>query len=115
MIEAKLDRSAEMFGKQDPFAELGIKLQKFKTKTHEDGAKAPVWNETTTMDVLDLGEEMTVKVFDEDMTSNDLICEGTIKLDILCQNQPVDGWYPLEYKGKKSGQIHLKTKYTLEQ
>ena len=55
-----------MFGKQDPFAEIGIRLQKFKTKTHTDGAKAPVWNETATMDVLDLTEEMTVQVYDED-------------------------------------------------
>ena len=53
VVEAKLERSTEMWGKQDPFAELSIRLQKFKTKTHEDGAKAPVWNETTTMDVLD--------------------------------------------------------------
>ena len=95
VVEAKLERSTEMFGKQDPFAELGIRLQKFKTKTHEDGAKAPVWNETTTMDVLDPSEEMTVKVFDEDMTSNDLICEGTINLSALCISTPVDDWFPL--------------------
>ena len=60
VVEAKLERSTEMWGKQDPYAEIGIRLQKFKTKTHEDGAKAPVWNETTTMDVLDPSEVMKV-------------------------------------------------------
>ena len=115
VVEAKLDRSTEFFGKQDPFTELSIRLQKFKTKTHEDGAKAPVWNETTTMDVLDPSEEMTVQVFDEDYTSNDLICEGTISLSALCIDTPVDNWFQLQYKGKPSGKIHLRTKYTAQQ
>ena len=90
VVEAKLERSTEMWGKQDPYAELGIRLQKFKTKTHEDGAKEPVWNETTIMDVLDPSEEMTVRVLDEDLTSSDLICEGTIKLAALCLSTPVE-------------------------
>ena len=67
------------------------------------------------MDVLDPSEEMTVKVWDEDMTSNDLICEGTVNLSALCLSTPVDDWFPLEFNGKKSGQIHLKTKYTPHQ
>ena len=58
VVEAKLERSTEMWGKQDPFAELSIRLQKFRTKTHTDGAKEPVWNETTTMDVLDPAENI---------------------------------------------------------
>ena len=112
VVEAQLDRSTEMWGKQDPFAELSIRLQKFKTKTHTDGAKAPVWNETTTMDVLDPSEVMKVKVFDEDMTSSDLICEGDIDLAGLCQNNmSVDDWFPLQFNGKQSGKIHLRTKY----
>ena len=98
VVEAKLDRSTEMWGKQDPFAELSIRMQKFKTKTHTDGAKAPVWNESTTMDVLDPSEVMKVQVFDEDMTSNDLICEGQIELAGICQNNmSVDDWFPLQF------------------
>ena len=113
VIEAKLERSTEMFGKQDPFAEISIRLQKFKTKTHTDGAKAPVWKETTSLDVLDPTETMTVQVFDEDLTSNDIICEGTIDLASLCLSTPVDSWFDLQYNGKQSGSIHLKTTYTL--
>ena len=112
VVEAKLERSTEMWGKQDPFAELSIRLQKFKTKTHTDGAKAPVWNETATMDVLDPTEEMAVQVFDEDMTANDLICEGTVNLATLCLDTPVDAWFALHFDGKPSGSIHLRTKYT---
>ena len=98
VVKAKLDRSTEMWGKQDPFAELSIRMQKFKTKTHTDGAKAPVWNESTTMDVLDPSEVMKVQVFDEDMTSNDLICEGQIELAGICQNNmSVDDWFPLQF------------------
>ena len=112
VVEAKLDRSTEWLGKQDPFAELSIRMQKFKTKTHTDGAKAPVWNETTTMDVLDLGEAIKIQVFDEDLTSNDLICEGTVSLSALCVSAPIDDWFQLQFEGKNSGKIHLRTKYT---
>ena len=113
VVEAKLERSTEMWGKQDPFAEISIRLQTFKTKTHTDGAKEPVWNETVTMDVADTTEEMTVKVFDEDtLTSNDLICEGTVSLAALCLETPVDDWFALHFDGKASGSIHLRTKYT---
>ena len=113
VIEAKLERSTEMWGKQDPYAELWIRQQLFKTKTHTDGAKEPVWNETTTMDVLDPSDEMTVKVFDSDtFGKDDLICEGTINLSPLCLSTPVDDWFQLQFEGKPSGQIHLKTKYT---
>ena len=82
-----------MFGKQDPFAEISIGLQKFKTKTHTDGAKAPVWNETATLDIVDMSKQMAVKVYDEDLTSNDLICEGCLDLTTLCASEPIDEWF----------------------
>ena len=112
VVEAKLERSSEILGKQDPFAEISIRMQKFKTKTHLDGAKAPVWNEAMTMDVLDPTEAMAVQVFDEDLTSNDLICEGTVSLSKVCQDSPVDDWFDLYFGGKPSGSIHLRTKFT---
>ena len=87
-------------------------MQKFKTKTDTDGAKTPIWNETTTMDVLDPSDTMKVQIFDEDITSNDLICEGTINLSTLCVQAPVDDWFQLQFNGKDSGKIHLRTKYT---
>ena len=45
------------------------------------------------MDVLDLSKVLIVKVFDEDLTSNDLICEGTINLAALCVSEPIDEWF----------------------
>ena len=87
-------------------------MQKYKTKTHTDGAKAPVWNETTTLDVLDISESIKIQVFDEDLTSNDLICEGTVNLAGLCVSTPIDDWFQLQYDGKNSGKIHLRTTYT---
>ena len=32
----------------------------------------------------------------------------TVKISALCANGGMDDWWPIEYKGKQSGQIHLK-------
>ena len=45
------------------------------------------------MDVLDLSKVLDVKVFDEDLTSDDLICEGAINLATLCVPEPMDEWF----------------------
>ena len=108
-----------MWGKNDNFAEISIREQKFKTKTHTDGGDVAQWNaksSTTTMEVADVSEKMTVKIFDEDTTSNDLICEGTIDLKLLCLDSPVQNqWFQLQYKDKPSGKICLSATFTPNQ
>ena len=71
-----------------------------------------MWNEQIRMEVLDPSEELGIQVFDEEkLRANDLVCEGTIDLASLCVSDPVDEWFNLQYKGKNSGKIHLKTKF----
>ena len=55
---------------------------------------------------------MHVEVRDEDVTTSDLIGECTIKLSSLCINGGLDDWFEIQYKGKKSGTIHLKGIWT---
>ena len=52
---------------------------------------------------------MTIKVYDEDVTASDLVGESTIKLSSLCIGTGIDEWFPIQYKGKQSGTVHLKS------
>ena len=36
----------------------------------------------------------------------------TIKISSLCTNGGMDDWFPIQYKGKKAGQVHLKGEWT---
>ena len=46
IIEARLERDTEMFGKMDPYAVIKYRQETFRTKEHTDGGKTPTWNET---------------------------------------------------------------------
>jgi Ca2+-dependent lipid-binding protein len=44
VVEARLFRDTEAFGKMDPYCVLEFKEHKFRTKTHENGGKNPRWH-----------------------------------------------------------------------
>ena len=49
-----------------------------------------------------------MEVFDEDPGSDDKIGEATVKLSAFCVNGGIDDWFGIAYKGRSSGQVHLK-------
>jgi Ca2+-dependent lipid-binding protein len=50
-------KDVEIFGKQDPFCLLQVgNSPAQRSKTHWDGGKSPVWNQTFTFDVTDEGD-----------------------------------------------------------
>ena len=108
VIEAKLTRDTETFGKMDPYCVLETRQQQFKTVTHENAGKAPKWDQTFKVDVKYIGDDLTLTVFDEDVTGSDKVGSATIKLSALCVNGGLDDWYEIQYKGKKSGTVHIK-------
>ena len=108
IIEAKLTRDTEMFSKMDPYCKLQTRDQTFKTKVLQGAGKLPKWNETIDIDVKYVGDDLNIEVLDEDVTTSDLVGSTNIKLSGLCMNGGMDEWYDIQYKGKKSGAIHLK-------
>ena len=64
------------------------------------------------IDVKYIGDDMNISVFDEDVTTSDLVGKTVIKLSALCVNGGLDDWFPINYKGKQSGQLHLKGVWT---
>ena len=51
---------------------------------------------------------MDITIFDEDVTTSDTVGTTKIKISSLCVNGGLDDWFPIQYRGKQSGQIHLK-------
>ena len=76
--------------------------------TQEDAGKEPTWNETLDLDVKYIGDDMKIWVMDENITSDSLIGEASVKLSSLCVNGGLDDWWTITYKGKKAGSLHMK-------
>jgi len=112
IIEAKLTRDTEIFSKMDPYCKLSTRDQTFKTKVLQGAGKLPKWNETIDIDVKYIGDDLHLEVLDEDVAKSDLVGSTTIKLSSFCVNGGIDEWYDIQWKGKKSGTIHLKSIWT---
>ena len=73
VIEAKLTRDTDFFSKMDPWVQLKCRDWKARTKTKNSAGKTPVWNETFNVDVKYIGDDLNIVVYDEDLTSSDLV------------------------------------------
>jgi Ca2+-dependent lipid-binding protein len=113
LIEAKLTRDTEAFGKMDPYIVVNTRQQRIRTKTMQNAGKTPKWtNESFTIDVKYIGDDMHIEVFDEDVTDSDLVGETTLKLSTFCMGTGLDEWYGITFKGKKAGTVHLRSEWT---
>lgn len=94
ILEAKLTRDTETFGKMDPYVVINTRQQRIRTKTMQNAGKNPKWsNEFFVIDVKYIGDDMHLEVFDEDVVDSDLIGEATIKLSSFCNGQGIDDWF----------------------
>ena len=74
----------DTFKDQDPFVILEIEARQYKTKTHNNGGKKPVWGEKATFEVLHTAGELKLDIWDEDTFSNDYNAGALIPLKMLC-------------------------------
>ena len=109
VIEARLTRDTETFGKMDPYVKISSRQQQFKTNVKNGAGKTPVWNQTFNIEVKYIGDDLNLEVFDEDVGSDDKIGEASFKLSALCANNGIDEWFTIAFRGKQSGQVHLKS------
>ena len=71
-----------------------------------------MWNESFTLDVKYIGDDMQINVYDQDITCSDTVGKTSIKISALCANHGIDDWFPIQWKGRQSGQVHLKSNWT---
>lgn len=79
-IEAKLERDTDLIGKMDCFAAIKIGDNLQKTSVCKNSGKFPKWNNPRFEFERKSEYQATVQVWDEDITSNDLVGEATFSL-----------------------------------
>ncbi|CAI2347649.1 unnamed protein product [Caenorhabditis sp. 36 PRJEB53466] len=110
IIEAKnlenRDISFIKKGKSDPYAELQVGAQFFKTRTIDDELN-PIWNEhfEAVVDQAD-GQKLRIELFDEDQGRDEELGRLCVDLKLVQARGTIDKWYPLE--GCKHGDLHIK-------
>ena len=119
IIEARLTRDTSTFTGMDPYVKITYRMEEFKTAT-KDG-KNPEWNEAFDIDVKYVGDDMIIQVMDKCTEGDDTVSiyvmltviifaqvgETNIKASSLIPD--IDDWFPIQYKGKQSGSLHLKS------
>ena len=112
ILEGRLTRDTDTIGKMDPYVVINTRMQRVRTKTCQEAGKNPVWtNEVFDVDVKYIGDDLHLQVFDEDPCSSDLVGESTIKLSSLAINGGMDEWFEIQFKGKRSGAVHLRAEW----
>ena len=82
-------KDKDLFGRQDPYCIVTVGAQRYKSRTHTDGGKNPVWNEVFRFNIIN-DNSVTIQV-----------CEGSIS---PC-NEPV----PQGYGGPQHGDWGTRT------
>jgi C2 domain len=91
--------------KMDPFVEIAIGPNRYKTTVHKNGGKRPQWNETFTHELYGNEGDMSVIVWDQDRRKVDLVGETKINLGQVLANGSSSNWYELFWRGKTAGRI----------
>lgn len=105
VLQAKLTRDTETFGKMDPYCVITYRQEKHKTQTKNNAGKTPVWNQTFDLDIKYIGDDIEITVLDEDITESDTIGFCNFKPSTLSVPGGITEWFDLQYRGKKAGQI----------
>ncbi|VDK20647.1 unnamed protein product [Anisakis simplex] len=93
-------------GKSDPYCELQVGSQFFKTRTIDNDLN-PIWNEYFEAIVDQAsGQKLRMELFDEDTAGKDEeLGRLSLDMDTIKKEGAIDKWFPLE--GCKHGDIHL--------
>ena len=105
-VAAQLTHNTDFFlAKMDPFVELILGPNRYKTTIHKNGGKRPQWNETFSHPLIGGDSEMTIIVWDQDRKKADLVGEARINLGQVLAHGSSSNWYELFWRGKSAGRI----------
>eukprot|EP00742_Colponemidia_sp_Colp-10_P013043 GILJ01014704.1.p1 GENE.GILJ01014704.1~~GILJ01014704.1.p1 ORF type:complete len:199 (+),score=19.71 GILJ01014704.1:108-704(+) len=109
--EAQFKKDHDLFGKMDPYVQVTMGAQTFKTAVQRDAGKTPIWNEQFQFPYTS-GGDITFTAFDSDSVGkDDKLGHCTIHLNSLLVNGRFDGWVELEQQGfiskKRPGRLNI--------
>ena len=58
VVEGKLIRDTEIFGKMSPYCTLSYNGKKLKTRCHDYGGKTPRWGDSFALDIVDATKDL---------------------------------------------------------
>ena len=102
-----LDVSQPGDAQMDPYVVLTSRALRSRTSTKENAHQAPVWNEAFDLEISNISEEVHLRVMDENVTSNKMIGECTIKLACMCVNGGLQSEWSLANGSKQAGVIRV--------
>lgn len=105
-------KNMELFGKQDPYMKLNFKAYKLRTKTHQSGGRAPVWNQTFSFELDGKDPDIAIECFDEDTTKDDFIGGANVNIQQIVNGKGSEVWVPIaNKKGVNTGEVAFKAKF----
>jgi len=114
LLKGKLTHDTEMLGKMSPYITLVYKQKKHKSKVHHEGGKTPIFGDKFTFEVSSATEDITMRVWDLDLTTSDAVGFCQIKIASLIINNGVEDWFDIYFDNKNAGSIQLRTKFEPE-
>jgi hypothetical protein len=95
----------------DPYVQLKINTDIYKTQISKDGGKNPKWTDTIELKTCNPTDIMEIKVKDECVGSDDDVGKCQIKLSQLMYGKGVNESFILLWKNKKAGEVIVQSIY----
>ncbi len=112
LVEAKLTRDVEMFGKMDPYVIIRTPFQEWRSATKKSGGKFPRWSmEYFFAQERGLGSQIKIICMEEDLLKSKLIGEAEVNMNIFCEGAGVDRWVEIFWAKGSAGKIRFKSTY----
>ena len=110
VIEAVLTRDTGTANdlQMDPYVVISNRSNSMRTETKWDAGKTPTWNETLDVIVNAISDDVELRVMDENVATNSVIGNCTIKMASMCVSGGLDEWLQLAHGSKSAGRIHLR-------
>ena len=115
-----MNQDSDIITKMDPFVVVELNGQRFSTSIKENEGTHCIWKETAKFKVNSLtrdGRKLIIRVYDEDVTNNELAGEGTVDLLkeglLVPSSKPVTKEYNLAAKGVSAGTIKIESDFVL--
>ncbi|CAF3836054.1 unnamed protein product [Rotaria magnacalcarata] len=95
-------------GKNDPFVEIHLpkSRQQASTNVVKDN-NDPTWDQNFTFDVHPQDDSIVFNVKDKDVSSDDMIGSGTVKLKNVFDDGKFDDWVTVHAGSSSTGEIHV--------